>query len=169
MLESLFNNVAGPQACNVIKKRLQHRCFPVNIEKFLRTPAFGTTPPTDNPNPHFGIRNHSYLGVKNVTSNSSETMQKPKTLIFHCFILSFLQMRIFAPQNLTWPCHVRAIPCWSSFFFILYCSNFIFFSKYSVASQGILQNIKYQRKVSTVDVNIAKYVVFQTNKNLSTV
>ena len=141
----------------------------MNIVKFLRTPAFGTTPPTGNPNPHFGIRNHSYLGVKNVTSNSSETMQKPKTLIFHCFILSFLQMSIFAPQTLAWPCHVRAIPCLSSFFFILYCNNFIFFSKYSVGSQGILQNIKYQRKVSTVDVNIAKYVVFQTNKNLSTV
>ena len=27
--------VAGPQACNFIKKRLQHKCFPVN---FLRTP-----------------------------------------------------------------------------------------------------------------------------------
>ena len=28
----------GPWACNFIKKRLQHRCFPVNIAKFLRTP-----------------------------------------------------------------------------------------------------------------------------------
>ena len=27
------------QVCNFIKKRLQHRCFPVNMEKFLR-PAF---------------------------------------------------------------------------------------------------------------------------------
>ena len=26
------------QACNFIKKRLQHRCFSVNIEKVLRTP-----------------------------------------------------------------------------------------------------------------------------------
>ena len=26
------------KACNVIKKRLQHKCFPVNIPKFLRTP-----------------------------------------------------------------------------------------------------------------------------------
>ena len=25
-------------ACNFIEKRLQHRCFPVNIAKFLRTP-----------------------------------------------------------------------------------------------------------------------------------
>ena len=28
----------GPQACNFIKKKLWHRCFPVNFAKFLRTP-----------------------------------------------------------------------------------------------------------------------------------
>ena len=27
----------GLQACNFIKRRLQHRCFPVNIAKFLLT------------------------------------------------------------------------------------------------------------------------------------
>ena len=36
-LESLFNNVSGLQACNFIKKRLRHRCVPVNIAKFLKT------------------------------------------------------------------------------------------------------------------------------------
>ena len=35
MLESLFKNVACLKACNVIKKRPQDRCFPVNIAKFL--------------------------------------------------------------------------------------------------------------------------------------
>ena len=47
---SLFNKVAGLQAYNFINKRLQHRCFTVNIAKFikntyfeehLRTAAFG--------------------------------------------------------------------------------------------------------------------------------
>ena len=38
VLESLFNIVADDQDCNVIKKRLQHRCFFVNIAKSLRTP-----------------------------------------------------------------------------------------------------------------------------------
>ena len=33
----LFNKVAGLQDCKFIKKRYQHRCFPVNIAKFLRT------------------------------------------------------------------------------------------------------------------------------------
>ena len=37
-LESLFNKVASPQACNLIKKRLQHMCFPVKYAKSLRGP-----------------------------------------------------------------------------------------------------------------------------------
>ena len=32
--------VSSLKACNVIKKRLQHRCFPVNIVKLLRTAFF---------------------------------------------------------------------------------------------------------------------------------
>ena len=36
MLESHFKNVAGLKTCNFIKNRPQHRCFPVNIAKFLR-------------------------------------------------------------------------------------------------------------------------------------
>ena len=35
MLEYLFNKVAGLKPRNFIKKRLQHRCFPVNIDKCL--------------------------------------------------------------------------------------------------------------------------------------
>ena len=38
VLESLFNKYAGLKACNFIKKRLQHRFFPVKFAKFLRTP-----------------------------------------------------------------------------------------------------------------------------------
>ena len=36
--ESLFYKVAGPRPSTLLKKRLQHRCFPVNFTKFLRTP-----------------------------------------------------------------------------------------------------------------------------------
>ena len=32
-----FNKVAGLQACNFIKKWLQHKCFSMNFAKFLRT------------------------------------------------------------------------------------------------------------------------------------
>ena len=38
MLQSVFSKIAGEQACNVIKRRLQHKCFPVKIPQFLRTP-----------------------------------------------------------------------------------------------------------------------------------
>ena len=42
-LKSLFggdwNKVGGHKAGNLIKKRLQHRCFPVNIAKFVVTPV----------------------------------------------------------------------------------------------------------------------------------
>ena len=37
MLKSLFNIVAGLQACNFITKRLHNRCLPVNIAKFFKT------------------------------------------------------------------------------------------------------------------------------------
>ena len=40
MLESLFNKSRGLKPCNFIKKRLQHRCFPVNLTKFLRSAFF---------------------------------------------------------------------------------------------------------------------------------
>ena len=32
-----FNENANLQSCDFIKKRLQHKCFPVNTAKFLRT------------------------------------------------------------------------------------------------------------------------------------
>ena len=38
-MESLFKKVAGLRACNFIKKRLQHRSFPVKFEKLLRAPC----------------------------------------------------------------------------------------------------------------------------------
>ena len=37
VFESLLNKVARLEACHFIRKRLQYRCFPVNIAKFLRT------------------------------------------------------------------------------------------------------------------------------------
>ena len=35
---SVLNIEAGSKVCNFIKKRLQHRYFPVKFAKFLRTP-----------------------------------------------------------------------------------------------------------------------------------
>ena len=33
-----FNKVAGLRPATLLKKRLWHRCFPINFAKFLRTP-----------------------------------------------------------------------------------------------------------------------------------
>ena len=38
LCQSLLFNKAADRACNFIKKRLWHRCFPVNFAKFLRIP-----------------------------------------------------------------------------------------------------------------------------------
>ena len=40
MFQCLFNKYAGLKAWNFIKKRLQHRGFPVKSSRFLRTPFF---------------------------------------------------------------------------------------------------------------------------------
>ena len=41
LCHSLFlNKVAGLRPATLLKKRLWHRCFPVNLVKFLRTPFF---------------------------------------------------------------------------------------------------------------------------------
>ena len=40
VLESLFEKIARLMACNFIKKRLQHRCFPVNMAKIFNSTYF---------------------------------------------------------------------------------------------------------------------------------
>ena len=52
-LKSLLNKAVDSQACNVIKKRLQHRCFPVNSAKFSRTPFLQNTSAHLLPQWHF--------------------------------------------------------------------------------------------------------------------
>ena len=37
-----FNQVAGFRSATLLKKRLYHRCFPVNFAKFFRTPFYRT-------------------------------------------------------------------------------------------------------------------------------
>ena len=39
----LFNKVAGLRPATLLKKRLWHKCFPVNFTKFLRTPFLQNT------------------------------------------------------------------------------------------------------------------------------
>ena len=41
MLESLFKKATGLKTWNLIKKRLEHGCFPGNITTFLKTYTYG--------------------------------------------------------------------------------------------------------------------------------
>ena len=41
LCQGLF--MSGPKACNFIKKRLWHKCFPLNFAKFLRIPFLQNT------------------------------------------------------------------------------------------------------------------------------
>ena len=41
--ESLFTIVAGIRSATLLKKRLGHRCFPVNFAKYLRIPFLENT------------------------------------------------------------------------------------------------------------------------------
>ena len=41
---SFFSITLKRKACNFIKNRLQHKCFPMKFENFLRTPFFRTYP-----------------------------------------------------------------------------------------------------------------------------
>ena len=45
LLESLFNEITGPRSTTLLKKRLQHRCFPANLTKFLTEYHCATTSP----------------------------------------------------------------------------------------------------------------------------
>ena len=50
MFEFIFNEVAVLKACNFIQQRFQHKCFPVNTAKSLRTTFF-----KEHPGGCFGI------------------------------------------------------------------------------------------------------------------
>ena len=41
--ETFFNKAAGLRPATLLKKRLLHRCFPVNFVRFLRTPFLKNT------------------------------------------------------------------------------------------------------------------------------
>ena len=47
MLESLFNKVAGFQGSNFIKKRFEHRCFPVILRNLQEQPPVAVSETCD--------------------------------------------------------------------------------------------------------------------------
>ena len=76
MLESRFNNAVGLLACDFIKKRLRHRCFPVKFAKFLRTPILK----------NICERLPLALGLMELYINSANTAQEMKFSLTENFI-----------------------------------------------------------------------------------
>ena len=70
MLESLFNKVADLRSATLLKKRLWHRCFPVNFVKFLKTPFFTENLRTTASSHYFVIFSHEqpYMDALKETS-----------------------------------------------------------------------------------------------------
>ena len=69
MLESPFNKVVGLEVCNFIKKRLQHRCFPVSFTKICKNTFFQSTS---------GTSVHCSLVTRSSCINCSKTRGKAK-------------------------------------------------------------------------------------------
>ena len=80
-LGSLFKKVAGSEVCNFIKNRLQHRCFSVKFENFLRAPFF--------------TKHLRWLVFKISNSNNSTICSK----IFHQYPLR--TTNLWSPTTLT--------------------------------------------------------------------
>ena len=74
--EPFFNKVADLKVCNFIKKRLQHRCFPVNIVKFFKNSFFNKTPPMAS----------SYWICNSITITKSTWCRPPKIPFYKGFL-----------------------------------------------------------------------------------
>ena len=84
MLLSLFSKVAGLQACIFVKKRLQDRCFPLNIAKFLGTSIL-TMVSAGNKAKRLSSVNHTTKTIHHSSSSQSRTSAND------CFCISEIQ------------------------------------------------------------------------------
>ena len=96
MFESLFNKVAGVEACNFILKRFQLRCFPVNIVKFFKNISFYRTSPV-------AVSVLSKLTLTRFSKNSSFS-KKLKTLLLNPFFKIVLRFLFKEVKNFAEAC-----------------------------------------------------------------
>ena len=86
VLGSLFNEVAGLQTWNFIKRWLKYRCFPVNVVNFLRTA--------------FSIEHHWWLLLLRSKGKNFKWKKKIKT--FHLnYTCNYVNIRTDCPFSLT--------------------------------------------------------------------
>ena len=77
-----FNKIAGLRAATLLKKRLWHRCFPVNFSKFLRTP--------------FSIEHLRWLLLKSISNLLIKTTKDDFYTLLRFY---FFKREAYAKQN----------------------------------------------------------------------
>ena len=120
MPESLFNKVADLRPATLLKKRLRHRCFPVNFVKLLRTTFF--------------TENLWWLLLKIIGKCLISGYLKIQVLIKIGFILQATHLIICHPKSKIYENFRTAIPrnkpnmfiAILLSFFIIYFANFIY-------------------------------------------
>ena len=116
MLESLFNKVTGLQACNFTRKRLQHRCFPMNIANFKNT--------------YFEKQRLLLIVVIHCIENWMKLFRNQIGLLFslkHKITLFYLLSFVFIYHSLS--CHslsLIVIFCYSLSFVVTCCHSLLF-------------------------------------------
>ena len=71
MLESLLNKVACLKAKKRLKKRLQHKCFPVKIAKLFRTTFYKAPPVATSIMRYTDLR---YTDIKGTVHNFTQIL-----------------------------------------------------------------------------------------------
>ena len=109
-----FNKVAGLRPATVLKKRLRHRCFPVNFVKFLRTPFLNNTS-----GGYFWKHNVAMQTTAEFASNSTANIKRSNSLD--------LTFKNVAAKNLCGGVVARKVPrkltCYSWFYDFVGCKT----------------------------------------------
>ena len=102
MFESLFNQVAGLQICNFIKKRFS--CFSVNIAKFLNTVIFNKV--FERPLLNNVKRNYSSMKtlrqMLNVSKHSQENTFTRLSFLINIVAVGNLSLSLFKKRFWHW-------------------------------------------------------------------
>ena len=118
---SLLKRNSNTGGCNFTKKRLQHRCFSVNIAKFLRTPILKNNCERLLLNEHCSVWENA---VSFLFQLFSEGVRWQQTLINKCpfYVNWFGPFRVYNPWTSTIFNHIQSYAFHSFIFVIRYFS-----------------------------------------------
>ena len=77
-----FNKVAGLRTVTLLKKRLWHKCFPVNFAKFLRTPLLTKKPTVAASEPNTYTKNHAEFMNKGIKYETKDIVLEDRLRTF---------------------------------------------------------------------------------------